>query len=357
MPQKDYYGVLGLNKGASEAEIKKAFRRLARKYHPDVNPGDKEAEAKFKEIAEAYEVLGDPKNRAQYDQMGDQAFREFFTGSREEAAGHGGYRSSFRDMDFSDLFGDLFGQREVYRSRGPTRGEDYLYQLKIGFMDAIRGTSTHIRLRKEEFCPICKGSGADPSGKWVTCHQCSGSGMVELSREQTLIRQVCPRCKGEGRINENPCKSCGGSGRTEKEETISVKIPPGVDDGSKLRIGGKGGHGMDGGPPGDLYVHIHIRPHPVFTRKGDDIYSKVEVSIPEAVLGSKVQVHTVDGMVNLTVPQGTQNGQKLRLKGRGAPILRGSGRGDHYVEVRVLIPRKIDEETRRIFQDLRAKLS
>jgi len=357
MPQKDYYGVLGLKKGANEADIKKAFRRLARKYHPDVNPGDKEAEAKFKEIAEAYEVLGDSKNRAQYDQMGDQAFREFFTERQKEAAGYGGYHSSFRDMDFSDLFGDLFGEREAYRSRGPTRGEDYLYQLEIGFMDAIQGTSTQIRLRKEELCPICIGSGVDPSGKWVTCHQCSGSGMVELSRGRTVLRQVCPRCKGEGRINENPCKSCGGRGRMEKEETISVKIPPGVDDGSKLRIGGKGGHGMDGGPPGDLYVHIRIRPHPVFTRKGDDIYSRVEVSIPEAVLGSKVQVHTVDGLVNLTVPQGTQNGQKLRLKGRGAPRLRGSGRGDHYVEVRVLIPRKIDEETRRIFQDLRTKLS
>ncbi len=349
--------MLGLKRGASEAEIKKAFRRLARQYHPDVNPGDKQAEARFKEIAEAYEVLGDPKNRAKYDQMGDQAFREFFAGRQAEAAGYGGYRSSFRDMDFSDLFGDLFGEREVFRSRGPTRGEDYLYQLEIGFMDAIRGASTQIRLRKEEFCPICKGSGADPSGKWVTCQQCGGSGMVEISREGTVLRQVCPRCDGEGRISETPCKSCGGNGRAPKEETISVKIPPGVDDGSKLRIAGKGGQGIDGGPPGDLYVQIRIRPHPEFTRKGDDIYSRVEISVPEAVLGDKVRVPTVDGMVNMTIPSGTQNGQKLRLKGRGAPRLRGSGRGDHYVEVRVLIPKKIDEETRRIFQDLRIKLS
>jgi len=357
MAQKDYYGVLGLKRGASEAEIKKAFRRLARKYHPDVNPGNKQAEAKFKEIAEAYEVLGDPQNRAQYDQMGDQAFREFFAGRRAEAAGYGGYRSSFRDMDFSDLFGDLFGEREVFRSRGPTRGEDYVYQLEIGFMDAIRGTSTHIHLRKEEFCPICKGSGADPSGKSVTCQQCGGSGMLEISREGTVLRQVCPRCDGEGRISETPCKSCGGNGRASKEETISVKIPPGVDDGSKLRIAGKGGQGIDGGPPGDLYVQIRIRPHPEFTRKGDDIYSRVEISVPEAVLGDKVRVPTVDGMVNMTIPPGTQNGQKLRLKGRGAPRLRGSGRGNHYVELRVSIPRKIDEETRRIFQDLKGKLS
>lgn len=357
MAQKDYYGVLGLKRGASEAEIKKAFRRLARKYHPDVNPGDKQAEAKFKEIAEAYEVLGDPKNRAQYDQMGDQAFREFFAGRRAASAGYGGYRSSFRDMDFSDLFGDLFGEREVFRSRGPARGEDYVYQLEIGFMDAIRGTSTQIHLRKEESCPICKGSGADPSGKWVTCQQCGGSGMVELSRERTVLRQVCPRCNGEGRISETPCKSCGGNGRAPKEETISVKIPPGVDDGSKLRVAGKGGQGMDGGPPGDLYVQIRIRPHPEFTRKGDDIYSRVEISVPEAVLGDKVRVPTVDGMVHMTIPPGTQNGQKLRLKGRGAPRLRGSERGDHYVEVRVLIPRKIDGETRRIFRDLKGKLS
>jgi molecular chaperone DnaJ len=355
MAGKDYYSVLGLKRGSSETEIKKAFRTLARKYHPDVNPGDKEAEAKFKEVAEAYEVLGDPKKRAEYDRMGDQAFREFYAGRREERAGYGGYRSSFRDMDFSDLFGDLFGERE-YRFRGPARGEDYVNQLDIGFMDAIRGASTQIRLRREEFCPTCNGSGADPSGKWVTCQQCGGSGMVELSRERMVFSQVCPRCNGDGRINDTPCKRCGGRRRVEKEETISVKIPPGVDDGTKLRIAGKGGQGTDGGPPGDLYVQIRIRPHPIFTRKADDIYSKVEISIPEAVLGGKVRVPTVDGTVNLTIPPGTQNGQKLRLKGRGAPRLEGYGRGDHYVEVRVSIPKKIDEGTRKIFQELRDKL-
>jgi molecular chaperone DnaJ len=357
MAQKDYYDVLGLKKGASEAEIKKAFRRLARKYHPDVNPGDKGAEARFKEISEAYEVLSDPKKRAEYDQMGDQAFRDFFRGRREEAAGDGGYRSSFRDMDFSELFGDLFEKREAVRPRGPIRGEDYLYQLEIGFMDAIRGASTQIRLRKEEACPTCNGSGGDPSGKWVNCGQCGGSGMVEFSRERMMVRQVCPRCHGEGRINETPCKDCQRRGRVERDETVSVKIPPGVNDGSTLRIARKGGQGMNGGPPGDLYVRIRIGPHPVFSRKGDDIHSSVDVSIPEAVLGGKVQVSTVDGGVNMTIPPGTQNGQKLRLKGRGAPHLKGSGRGDHYVEVRVLIPKKIDEETRKIFQDLGTKLS
>jgi molecular chaperone DnaJ len=357
MAQKNYYEVLGLKKGASEAEIKKAFRRLARKYHPDVNPGDKGAEARFKDISEAYEVLGDPKKRAEYDQMGDQAFRDFFTGRREEAAGYGGYRSSFRDMEFSELFGDLFERGETFRPRGRARGEDYLYQLEIGFTDAIGGASTEIRLRKEDVCPTCNGSGGDPSGKRVTCQQCGGSGMVELSRERMTVRQVCPRCHGEGRINETPCGGCRGRGRVEREETVSVKIPPGVRDGSKLRIAGKGGQGMDGGPPGDLYIQIRIGPHPIFSRKGDDIYSTVEVSIPEAVLGGKVQVSTLDGMVNMTIPPGTQNGQKLRLKGRGAPHLKGSGRGDHYVEVRVLIPKKIDEETRKIFQDLGAKFS
>jgi molecular chaperone DnaJ len=357
MPQKDYYDVLGLKKGASEAEIKKAFRRLARQYHPDVNPGDKEAEEKFKKVSEAYDVLGDPKRRAEYDNMGDQAFREFYTGRREATAGFGGYRSSFRDMDFADLFGDLFEQKTTYQSRGPVRGEDYLYQLEIGFMDAIRGASTQIRLRKEEVCPMCKGSGADPGSEWVTCPQCSGSGMVELSKGQMVMRQMCPRCHGQGRMSKTPCKGCGGRGRVEKEETVSVKIPPGVDEGSKLRIAGKGGGGIDGGPPGDLYIQIRLKPHPHFTRVGDDIYSRLEISISDAVLGAKVRVSTVDGTVNMAIPPGAQNGQKFRLKGRGAPRLKKSGRGDHYVEIRVLIPKKIDEKTRKIFQDLRERLS
>ena len=340
MAQKDYYDVLGLKKGVSEAEIKKAFRRLARQYHPDVNAGDKEAEEKFKGVSEAYDVLGDPKKRAEYDHMGDQAFREFYTGRREATGGGGGYRSSFRDMDFADLFGDLFGQKTTYRSSGPVRGDDYAYQL-----------------RKEEVCPMCKGSGADPGGEWVTCPQCDGSGTMELSKGQMVMRQVCPRCRGEGRISETPCKGCGGRGRVEKEETVSVKIPPGVDEGSKLRIAGKGGQGIDGGPPGDLYIQIRLRPHPPFTRKGDDIYSKLEISISEAVLGAKVRVATVDGTVNMAIPPGAQNGQKFRLKGRGAPRLKRSGRGDHYVEVRVLIPKKLDEKTRKIFQDLGERLS
>ncbi len=364
MTKKDYYSILGVKKDASQDEIKKAFRKLARKYHPDVNPGDKEAEAKFKEISEAYEVLSDPKARQEYDTRDSFDFSDFF-GQRAANAGPGGsfhgFKKGFTHVDLSDIFGDIFGGAGATAGgaspfeAGPTtpqKGRDVHYKMWVDFMDAIRGTRTEITLDHEVACPVCGGTGASPSGKWVTCPDCGGSGRIQMAGLGVPVQQTCPTCRGTGRVNQTPCAVCGGTGRQRKSERISVKIPPGVGQGSKIRLAGKGEPGINGGPPGDLYIEVQLRPHPVFTRKGNDLYCKVPISIPEAVLGGRIEVPTIDGTVKMKIPPGTQNGKKFRLAGKGVKPLKGGRPGDQYVEVEVVVPKNVSGRAKELFEEL-----
>ncbi len=352
---KDYYNTLGVKKGASADEIKKSFRKLARKYHPDVNPNDKTAEQKFKEINEAYEVLGDTKKKEQYDQFGSAAFEQQYAGgpsAEEFARAFRGTGADFSEtFDFGSIFGDIFGRRPA-AERGPIRGEDITYSMDIDLEDAVYGTTTNISLSHEAPCPTCKGSGNQPGTSPQTCPSCKGSGMVIAMKSNIRFSQTCPQCGGRGRININPCRTCDGKGNVLKDETIAVKIPKGVDTGSKVRVAGKGGAGISGGPSGDLYIITRVRPHHFFERKGDNLYSEIPISYAEAALGAKIEVPTVDGIVALTIPSGTQNGQQFRLKGKGVPHLTGGGSGDHYVTVKIAVPRHIDDKARQLIKDL-----
>lgn len=347
--KRDYYEILGVDRNADEKEIKKAFRRLARKYHPDVNPGDKSAEQKFKEINEAYEVLSDPKKRADYDRFGHAAFEPGF------GAGPGPGFEGFRDFefqkgfDFGDIFGDLFGRRA---ERAPLKGEDIIYSMEINLEDAVFGTSSRITVNKEALCSLCGGSGIQPGTSPQNCPDCRGTGQIRGTKGFFSFSQTCPKCKGTGKINITPCRGCGGSGKTLKEDTISVKIPLGVEDGSRVRVAGMGGAGERGGPPGDLYIIIKIRPHPFFERKDNDLYCEVPITMSEAVLGSKIEIPTIDGMASMVIPPGTNSGQKFRLKGKGVPHIKGGGRGDQYCTVRIVSPKVIDEKTKELFREL-----
>ena len=352
---KDYYNTLGVKKGASQDEIKKSFRKLARKYHPDVNPNDKTAEQKFKELNEAYEVLGDPKKKEQYDQFGSAAFEQQYAGgpSPEEFARsfRGTGADYFETFDFGSIFGDIFGRRAA-AERGPVRGDDITYAVDINLEDAVYGTTTNISLSHEAPCQTCKGSGNQPGTSPQTCPSCKGSGMVIAMKTNIRFSQTCPQCGGRGKININPCRTCGGRGNVLKDETIAVKIPKGIDTGSKVRVAGKGGAGTSGGPPGDLYIITRVRPHHFFERKGDNLHSEIPISYAEAALGAKIEVPTVDGIVALTIPSGTQNGQQFRLKDKGVPHLTGGGSGDHYITVRIAVPKHIDDKARQLIKDL-----
>ena len=352
--KRDYYDVLGIKKGASESEIKKAFRKLARKYHPDVNPSDKTAEQKFKEMNEAYEVLSDSKKKQQYDQFGHAAFDQGFGQGPGAGQGFEGFTQGaefFRGGGFEDAFGNLFGERAA-RSRGPQKGEDASYAVEVGLEDAVFGKTMQVDLRREAACLACGGTGAQPGTSPRTCSTCRGTGAVSAGRGFMQFSQTCPTCHGEGSVNPNPCRTCGGSGTVPKSERINVKIPPGVDNGSKVRVAGMGGPGGKGGPAGDLFIITRVRPHHYFERKGDNLHSEVPVSVREAALGDKIEIPTVDGVVSLTIPPGTQNGQQLKLKGKGVPHLGGGGVGDHYVTIRVVTPTGLTERSRELLQEL-----
>ena len=351
--KRDYYEVLGISKNASEGDVKKAFRKLARKYHPDINPGDKVAEQKFKEINEANEVLSDAKKRQQYDQFGHAAFEPGYGQGAAQGQGFEGFASTegFSGVHgFEDIFGNIFGGR--VRPQGPEKGEDVTYTVEVDLEDAIFGRTMQIDLNRAVTCSVCHGSGAQPGTSPRTCPTCMGTGRLSQSRGFMQIAQQCPTCHGAGTINPNPCSNCGGRGTVQKSERINVKIPPGVDNGSKVRMAGLGGPGEKGGSPGDVYIVTKVRPHPYFERKGDNLYSEADVSIKEAVLGDKIEIATVDGMVSLSLPAGVQTGQQLKLKGKGVPHLGGGGVGDHYVAIKVVTPTGLPERGKELIKEI-----
>ncbi|MGE5582073.1 MAG: molecular chaperone DnaJ [Bacillota bacterium] len=352
MSKRDYYEVLGVSKNASDDEIKKAFRKLARQYHPDVNKDNlKEAEAKFKEVNEAYSVLSDPQKRAAYDQYGHAANDPNF------GAGMGGGFGDFGFEGFGDIFDMFFGGGGGSRRKnGPQRGNDLRFDMEITFEEAAFGKETTVEIPRTEICPTCKGNGAKPGTPIKTCPVCNGSGQVQITQNTAFGRFVnvktCDRCRGEGKTVETPCGECGGSGRVRKSRRIEVKVPGGVESGSRLRISGEGEAGLRGGSPGDLYIYIHVKPHPKFERQGNDVISEIKLSITQATLGTAVMIDTLDGKVELRIPEGTQHGTSFRLRGHGITFLRGHGRGDHHVRVKITVPQKLSPEQRELLRKL-----
>jgi len=333
MAKRDYYEVLGIERAAAAAEIKKAYRKLAAQYHPDRNPGDGEAEERFKEAAEAYAVLSDADKRARYDRFGHQGV---------SGAGQGGFDPTIF-ADFSDILGDLFGFGGGRRGgNGMTRGADLRYDLTLTFEEAAFGTETTLKIPRLETCPKCSGSGSANGAPPAVCQACGGRGQVRFTQGFFTVARTCPQCQGEGRVIADPCTECRGEGRVEEERSITVKIPAGVDTGARLRLSGEGEHGRRGGPAGDLYVVLQVRPHKHFRRDGSTVLSRVTVSYPQAVLGTSIEVDILHGKSTLDVPAGTQHGRDFRLRGQGIPRLDGAGKGDHVVSVEVEVPQPRD---------------
>lgn len=386
--QKDYYAILGVDRGAKPEAIRKAYRHLARKHHPDVNPGNKAAEEKFKAISEAYEVLSDDKKRKIYDQYGfysDNIPPGGYPGAGDASGAYSTTRAGtpsgfdFSGFDFSDF--DLGGAARAGRGRAGSagedthggfrdffsqifsrgshaepeeeeegRGRDLEHHMHLSFWDAIRGTQVRVTVNRNETCPVCKGTG-EGKGAVTMCATCGGSGRLTRQSGAMRFSGPCPDCGGTGKRRPS-CPNCSGAGYVTRPETFNVRIPPGVDQGSRVRVAGKGNSGRHGGPPGDLYIVTDVEAHPFFERRGDNLYVKVPVTVTEAALGAKVEVPTIDGPSTIKIPPGTQSGQKLRLRGKGAPSLRGDVRGDQFVEVQVVVPRAADERSREILREL-----
>lgn len=342
MAKRDFYEVLGVSRQASGDEIKKSYRRLAMKYHPDRNKDDADAEAKFKEAKEAYEVLSDSDRRATYDQFGHE-------GLRGAGAGGGGFSAEgFGDI-FGDVFGDIFGGGRRSRSQ-MFRGADLGYELKLDLERAVSGDSVTIEVPTQVICDTCGGSGAAKGSEPVTCTTCGGVGQVRVQQGFFSIQQTCPTCKGVGTIIADPCKACNGRGRIAKTKKLSVKVPAGVDDGDRIRLAGEGEAGRNGGPPGDLYVEIRVAPHKIFERDGPDLSCEVPVSIATAALGGEVEMPTLDGHVSLKIPSGTQSGKVFRLRGKGVTTVREPHRGDLFVRVVVETPVNLTDEQQKLLR-------
>jgi molecular chaperone DnaJ len=345
----DYYDILGVQKNVGQEEIKKAYRKQALKYHPDKNAGDKAAEERFKEINEAYVVLSDPEKREVYDRYGHAAFA---------GGGAGGFRDSdfgFRGFEdiFSDVFGDIFGMGR--RGGRGARGADLRYHLTIDFTEAVFGVETKIQVPRHEACEHCGGSGAEPPGQPETCPTCRGTGQIRTQQGFFAVSRTCSHCRGTGRIIKNTCKECRGSGKVRKTRTLTVKVPHGVETGTRLRLSGEGENGSGGAPPGDLYVIIEVRPHPIFARQGNEIIVIVPITFPEAALGAEIEVPTIEGLVKLKVKAGTQSGETQVLRGKGVPHISGHGRGDQHVVVRVETPTKLSRRQREILEEFRSE--
>ena len=355
MSSKDLYETLGVPRGATADEIKKAYRKLARRHHPDANPGDKEAEERFKEVQNAYDVLSDADKRKQYDAFGA-------SGPRMGAGtGPGGVRFEQYDLGdlgglggFGDVFANLFGGGGGRARSQAMKGRDVETTLTRSFEDSLRGAETRVPVEADIACQTCAGSGAKPGTSPKTCPQCGGRGVVAESQGPFAISQPCPRCRGAGMIVESPCPTCHGSGRTRRTKRYKVKIPPGAKDGTRIRLKGKGEPGSGGGPPGDLYVVTRVAPSPLYERRGVDLVVEVPVTYPEAALGATVQVPTPDGPISLKVPPGTESGKLLRVRGRGVPKLKGSGRGDLLARVRVTVPKKLSKAEKEALEQLKA---
>lgn len=350
MAKRDYYEVLGLTKGASEDEIKKAYRKLARKHHPDVNPGNKEAEEKFKEINEAYEILGDTEKRSRYDQFG-HAGANGFDGNMG-GAGFGGFED-FGDI-FENIFGGFgFGGRQ--QKTGPVRGADLRAELSISFEEAAFGITKSIEIPRTENCDVCGGTGAEPGTHPESCTTCHGSGRITTAQRTPLgsFRMVkdCPTCGGTGNIIKKPCKHCSGKGKLRKVRTIEVKIPAGVDTGSQLRIQRQGEAGDRGGTQGDLYVYLRVRPHKFFVREGENLHLDLPISFAALTLGDEIEIPTLEGKTKLTVPEGTQTGTVFTLRGHGIPRLRGGGKGDILVKVSAVTPKNLDDKQKELIRE------
>ncbi|MBS2028414.1 MAG: molecular chaperone DnaJ [Deltaproteobacteria bacterium] len=342
MDKRDYYEVLGVERNADPTELKSAYRKLALKFHPDKNPGDKESEDKFKEASEAYEVLSDPEKRARYDQFGH---------SKNPFEGFGG--NPFGGASINDIFGDLFG--EMFGGQGRRRsqrgrGADLRFNLEVSFEEAAFGCDAQISLKKPKRCEACSGQGAKPGSTPKTCPTCRGSGEIRLTQGFFSIARPCSHCGGSGRVITDPCTTCKGRGAVESETTLTVKVPPGVDAGTRLKLTGEGEPGENGGPNGDLYVTLHVREHPIFSREDSDIWCEVPISFVQAALGAQLDVPTLDGKVKLKIPAGTQSGTVLRLKGKGVPQLGGYGRGDQHVRVVVETPSSLSKEQRELLE-------
>lgn len=338
--KRDYYEVLGVERNTSEQEIKKAYRNLARQYHPDVNPGNKEAEEKFKEITDAYEVLSDPEKRARYDQFG------------HSDPGMGG---GFGDMGgFGDIF-DMFFGGGGQRRGGPQRGSDLRYSMTLTFEEAAFGTEKEIQIPRDETCPDCQGSGAAPGTHPTTCSQCHGSGQVKATQRTPFghiqTARTCPTCQGEGRTISSPCSTCRGKGKVNKVKILKINVPAGSEDGLNLRLSGDGEAGSKGGPPGDLYIILNVKPHKFFERDGNDVYCEIPVTFVQAALGAEIDVPTLDGLVKMKVPEGTQTSTVFRLKGHGIPRRRGTGRGDQHVRVVLTTPTKLNEKQKKLLRE------
>ena len=354
MPEqkRDYYEVLGVSKGASDDEIKKAYRKLAKKYHPDMNPGDKEAEAKFKEVNEAYSVLSDEQKRARYDQFGHAGVDPNY-GAGGPGGGFGGF--DMGDIDLGDIFGSFFGGGGFggfggggARRNGPQKGESLRANLTITFEEAAFGCEKEINLNRTEECDECHGSGCQPGTTAETCPDCRGTGVVRVQQRTGGFAfsstAACTRCRGTGKIIHSPCKSCGGSGSVKKSKRITVTIPAGIDDGQAVSLRGQGNAGKNGGPAGDLIVGVRVKPHPQFRRDGTTVLYEQPVTFFQATLGAELEIPTIDGKVKYTLPAGTQTGTTFRLRGKGIPELRGRGRGDQYVTIRVQVPTSMNAE-------------
>ena len=346
--KRDYYEVLGIQKGASEDEIKKAYKKLARKYHPDMNPGDKEAEEKFKEVNEANEVLSDPEKKARYDQFG-------FAGvdpNYGAGAGGGAYGGGFDFGDLGDIFGSFFGggfgggQRR--NPNAPQRGESIRASVSVSFTEAAFGCEKSVTLERSEQCPTCKGNGCAPGTTPEICPDCHGTGTVQTRRQTPMgvfaSNGPCRKCGGTGRIIHQPCPDCRGTGAVRKRKTIKVNIPAGIDHGQTISLRGQGNAGRNGGPAGDLLITVMVQPHELFRRDGVDVFCEAPITFAQAVLGAELEIPTIDGKVKYSIPEGTQTGTVFRLKGKGIPVLNGRGRGDQYVTVTIETPRNLNKE-------------
>ena len=347
MAKQDYYELLKVSKDADMATLKKAYRKLAMEFHPDRNPDNKEAESRFKEVNEAYEVLKDEQKRAAYDRFGHAAFENGGGGGGGQRGGFD-FASGFADI-FDEMFGEFSGGR---RGSAATRGADLRYNMEIALEDAFKGRQPEIRVPTSATCTGCSGSGAEGGAQPVTCPTCQGAGRVRAQQGFFTIERTCPNCQGQGRVIDHPCVECHGSGRSRREKTLAVNIPPGVEDGTRIRVAGEGEAGLRGGPPGDLYIFLSIRPHALFRREGPDLYCRVPIPMSTAALGGSIDVPTVEGgRAKVNIPAGAQTGQRFRLRDKGMSILRAKNRGDMYIEAEVETPVNLTKRQKEILKE------